>query len=119
MTPEQVINAHQRALRVAGELVILRRTTGTNPQQFFDAKVMARVRDYAPHEMVDGIQQGDRLVEILALDLDRGQFPGPIKSGQGADAVRLKRGWTKVQSVDDQTKRIQGVLITYRLQVRG
>lgn len=117
MTPEQAISAHKRALAVAGETVMIRRYTGTGQNRpYFDADVQARVTDFEPAELVGGIVQGDRKLVVLAEDLERAQFPENLRKG---DKAIVRGRECNIESVDDNTRRIQGVLVAYELAVRG
>lgn len=117
MTPEQCRNTYRRMLYQSGEPVTIRRYTGTGSSRpKFEAQVQARVTEYAPNELVGLVQQGDRKLIILADDLVSAQFSLPLRKGDKA-VVRGKE--LNIESPDDNTRRIGGVLIAYDLRVRG
>jgi hypothetical protein len=117
MTPEQARASYRRMMAVAGETVLIRRYTGTGANRpRFDAEVRARVTEYEPKELVGGIEQGDRKVVLLAEDLERAQFATPLRKGDKA-VVRGKE--LNIEAPDNNTRRVQGELIAYELQVRG
>lgn len=117
MTPDQCKSAYRRALAIAGEPVAIRRYTGTGQNRpYFDAEVRARVTDFEPHELVGGIVQGDRKLVALAEDLERAQFPLPLKKG---DKAIVRGRELSIEAPDDNTRRVQGVLVAIEMQVRG
>lgn len=121
MTPEQARASYRRMMAVAGSgevrKVLVRRYTGTGANRpRFDAEVRARVTGYQPHELVGTIVQGDRKVILLAEDLSRAQFPTPLRKG---DKVVDAGKELNIEAPDDNTRRVQGELIAYELQVRG
>lgn len=117
MTPAEVTDAYRRALAVAGEVVTVRRYVGTGASRpIVEAEVAARVTGYGASELAGNIQQGDRKVLVLADDLVRRQFPGPLKAG---DKVVVGGRELTIVFPDDQTRRVAGVLVAYELQARG
>lgn len=117
MTPEASKASHARMLGQVGEQVTFRRFTGNGPNRpHFDVTVTARVMDYTAQELVGGIQQGDRKLIVLAQDFFDAQWPAPPKKG---DEAVIRGVQTTVQDVDDNTRRIKGVLIAYEIRVRG
>ncbi|GBD48096.1 hypothetical protein [Methylopila sp. Yamaguchi] len=114
MTPEQAKAAYRRQIGRNGGPVTLRRglSGGGGPEVTFKA----RVTGYEPQELTGNVQQGDSKVIFMADDL--GDFPMPIKSGS-TDAILQGARKMTVQAVDDQTRRVAGVLIAYELRVRG
>ncbi|MEP9389656.1 hypothetical protein [Mesorhizobium sp. KR9-304] len=117
MTPDEAKDAYSRAMDVAGEAIVIRRYTGTGQgRPFFDASVRARVVDYEPHEIIGAIKQGDRKLIVLAEDMIAAQIPLDLHNGDKA-VVRGKE--LNIEAADDSTRRMQGVLIAYELQVRG
>lgn len=119
MTPEEVRADYRSAMNEAGETITIRRYTGTGQNRpFFDADVMARPMGYRPAELVGGIQQGDTKLIVLAEDLIEAQFPLPKSGEKGLKAIIGGRE-KSIEAIDDQTRRIQGVLIAYEMTVRG
>lgn len=117
MTPDGVKAAYRRGMDAAGEVVTFRRYSGAGANRsFFEAEVRARVVDYQPKELVGSIQQGDRRVILLAEDMIAAQVPLDIRKG---DKIIVRGKELNVESPNDNTRRIRGVLIAYELQVRG
>ena len=117
MTPAEAKDGYRRAMDVAGETIVVRRYTGTGPDRpYFDASVRARVTKYEPHEIVGLIQQGDRRIILLAEDMVAAQIPLALTNG---DKVVVRGEELNIEGADDNTRRIQGVLIAIELQVRG
>jgi hypothetical protein len=117
MTPKAAKASHARMLGQVGEPITLRRYVGIGGDRpYFDCTVTARVVEYAAHDLVGGIQQGDRKLIVLAQDLFDAQWPAPPKRGDSA-IVRGKE--MHVEAVDDNTRRIKGELIAYEVRVRG
>jgi hypothetical protein len=114
MTPESATASYRRAL---GETVQIRRYTGTGSNRpRFDVSVRARVAGYEPQQLVGSIQQGDRKVIVLAEDLINSGFALPVTTN---DKVVARGKELAILGVDDNTRRVDGVLIAIDLQVRG
>ena len=115
MTPAQAIASYRRKLK---DTVVIRRYANVaGPHRpWFDAEVRARVMGFAPDELVGGIVQGDRRLIVLAEDLIARQFPLPLRKG---DKAIIRGRECNIEAPDDNTRRVQGVLIAYELQVRG
>lgn len=90
MTPE--IAALDRAVARTGETIILRRTTGTNPQTWIDVELMAVVRGYKPVELVGGLAQTDAFVALSPTDINRAQWPGGQSPSATGDARVPRKG---------------------------
>lgn len=118
MSPEQARSMHRRAIDASGETIVIRRYTGKGPDRpRFDTEVRARVMGYEMDAVVGSIQQGDRKVIVLAGDLEDAQFAFPIVPLSDKAVVRGKE--LTIKAVDDSTRRVQGVLVAYELQVGG
>lgn len=116
MTTDQIAADYRRAMDAVGEVVTFRRFTGSgSARPRFDADVRARVMDYTPDELVGTIVQGDRKLILLAEDLIAAQVPPPRKG----DKIVVRGKELNIEAVDDNTRRVQGVLIAYEMQVRG
>lgn len=115
MTPAAAKASYRRALK---ELVTVRRYTGSgsNRPRFDVPKVRARTVGYAPHELVGSIVQGDRKIIVYADDLLGVGFAAPITT---ADKIVVRGKELAVIAADDSTRRVDGVLIAYEIQVRG
>jgi hypothetical protein len=109
--------SYRRMVDEYGELVTLRRYTGTGESRTkFDAEVRARVTDYTKDELVGSIQQGDRKVIVLAEDLITELFPLPLVA---SDKVVVRGRELAILAPDDSTRRIGTTLIAYELTARG
>ncbi len=117
MTPDYCKATYRRFIDLVGELVIIRRYSGSGANRpHYDVEVKGRVVAYLPHENIGTIQQGDKKLVILADDLLAGQISLPLHKGDKA-VIRGKEH--NIESPDDNTRRIDGVLIAYEIQVRG
>lgn len=117
MTPTAAVDATRRALTAAGQSVTLRRLADTAAQTVIaSASVLAVLRDYQPHELVNGLRQGDCLAILLAADLQAASFPVPPRQGDQIEANGRKM---TVIACDDQSRRVQGVVIAYEIKARG
>jgi hypothetical protein len=114
MTPEGVKSSYRRALR---EWVKVRRYTGTGPNRpYFEARARARVMGYTPQELIGTIQEGDSKAIVYADDLVANGLLLPITTNDKL----IRRGKEfAIIDVDDETRRINGVLVAIELQVRG
>jgi hypothetical protein len=101
---------YRAALTYRGETVAIQHNDGSAALQ-----VLANVAGYAPQELTDVIVQGDRKVILLADDLAAAAWPVPKKG----DRILIGSKMTTIQTVDDMTRRINGVVIAYEIQVRG
>lgn len=112
MTPDQVKSSYLRSL---GDRVTVRRYSGTGtarPKTDVD-NVRARVTNYGPQEIVGTIMEGDRQVIVYADDV------GALNPLTLRDKLVVRGRELAIMSVDDNTRRVGGVLIAYELQVRG
>lgn len=114
MTPQQVQSAYARLLGVQGpsELVTLIRAGDATLYQ-----AHAWVTDFIPADLAGGVEEGRRNAIVLAADVAASGFPLPFLVKQD----RLKWG-TKtnvIVKVDDATRRVQGTLIAYELDLDG
>jgi hypothetical protein len=119
MSAEAIKASYRRALDAAGETVAIRRYAAdvAGPHRpWFEVEVSARVTGYGPDELIGGIVQGDRKLIVLADDLIARQFPLPLRKG---DKAIIRGRECNIEAPDDNTRRVQGVLIAYELQVRG
>lgn len=117
MTPAQCLSTYRRMMELVGETVLIRRYTGTGANRpRFDAEVKARVTEYEPSELVGTIVQGDRKLIVLHEDLVAAQFALPIRKGDKA-VVRGKE--LNIEAPNDNSRRINGELIAWEIQVRG
>ncbi len=100
-----------------GWVVKLRRNN-PSPAEPTEADVLARIVGYAPHELVDGMKQGDRKAIVLAEDVEMSGISLPLTTAgrdKIVDGVRV----CNIQIVDDSSRKLQGVLVAYELTIRG
>lgn len=120
MTPAETKQSYITAMDNAGDPaanVSIRRFTGVGTSRVpTDTSARARVVGYQERELVGGIQQGDRKVILLADDLIDAGFVPPITAN---DKLIVRGKQLSIVSVDDSTRRVQGILIAYELQARG
>lgn len=118
MSPTEAASAYRSALLHEHETVVLRRVGPGNTVVAESPPLLARVTGYKPDELVAGIKQGDLRLVLLAEDVEASGFPLPLKQG-AADRVVVRGRMTTPQAIDDNTRRVGGVLIAYEIQVRG
>lgn len=121
MTPDDAKNSYRQLLTEHGELVTLRRFTGTgSPPSHTDypssGGIRARVRGYKPEELVGGIVQGDSEVILLAEDVTASAITLPLVAGAN-DWVVIRSKQHIIKRIDDNTRRIADELIAYQLTV--
>lgn len=115
MPAARALATYRRMIEAFGETVTLRRLN-PSPAAATEVTMRARVTGYDPVELVEGVQQGERLVVLMAEDV--GSFPVPIEMG-GRDRIVIRGTVTTPVAVDDSTRRIGSVLIAYGVRVIG
>lgn len=115
MPAARALATYRRMIEAFGETVTLRRLN-PSPEPATEVTMRARVTSYDPVELVEGVQQGERLVVLMAEDI--GSFPVPIEMN-GRDRIVIRGAVTTPVAVDDSTRRIGGVLIAYGVRVIG
>ena len=125
MTPDESLDQHIRALEESGETVLVRRYAGVGPARAIakEAAVLAKVKGYQPAELVGEIRQGDRHV-ILLNDPSAAVPVGQVALSTmlpltDRDFLVIAGAEVSIKGVDDATRRIQGQVIAFELQVRG
>lgn len=84
----------QAIIGIAGQTVTMKRSGVA------DLVVKASVAGYQPHELVGGIQQGDRKVFIAESDLSDASWPSPPRKG---DQIVISGKTAMVQAVDTRS----------------
>ena len=81
------VAALDRALKISGEDIVLRRIYGQSPRtNNVDVTVHAAVRTFQPQELLGGINQADNKVIISPTEIANANWPGgEIPSGTVAD----------------------------------
>lgn len=126
MTPSEALDMHRRMITENGSgAVLVRRYAGKGVTRAVvaEASALARVMIYKPEQLVGGIIQGDRKV-ILLNDPTASVAGGQVALAamlplSSDDKLVIGGGEATIQAVDDQTRRIQGVLVALEIQVRG
>ncbi|RAI44724.1 hypothetical protein CH341_07785 [Rhodoplanes roseus] len=112
MSVAETLAAYRAALAEVGETITVRRLN-PSPAAPTDVQALARITGYDPSEIVPGIQQGDRKVILLAEHVT---LTPPLRAG---DKLVVRGRVLNIETVDDSTRRLGGVLVAYELLVRG
>ncbi|WP_018456807.1 hypothetical protein [Bradyrhizobium sp. WSM4349] len=126
MSPDDALESHRSQLAEnGGGAVLVRRYAGKGVSRAVaaEASALARVAMYKPEQLVGGIVQGDRKVIVLndpAASVASGQVAlSTMLPLSNDDRLVISGREVAIQGVDDQARRIQGVLIALEIQVRG
>jgi hypothetical protein len=115
MTPAAARAMYRRQIDQHGEAVLLRRVLPA-PAAPLEVQMRTRVLLSTPAELAAGVTTGDRRLLILAEDMEAAGWPSPpVKN----DKVVLRGRTLNIQSVDDDKRRVAGVLIAYEIVARG
>lgn len=117
MLAERVASSYRRALQAQmgpGEELQLQRGVGADAQPF---PVNGWVTGYNPSDVVGAVQQGKRHAIVLASDVEASGFPVPILPKQ--DRLVWGGKTVVITAVDDATRRVQGALVAYELELAG
>ncbi|WP_020184826.1 hypothetical protein [Methylopila sp. 73B] len=123
MSAAQIRADYALSLCEDGECVTLQRL-GQNASEAIDLR--ARIMGFSPDELASGIDQGSRKIVLLAEDveaaIDEGAWPEP-SAGRTAivknDRIVVRGAPLNVESVDDSTRRVGGVLMAYDIVAKG
>lgn len=107
MTPDEAKESLNRFLSDEGEVVTFTQKVGGNDSD----GTLVRVTGYAPDELIGDVRQGDR--KIIA------RAEGMSFTPQRGDKVEVRGKTLNVEFCDDNTRRIQGVLIALEIRARG
>ena len=114
MTPDQAKLQLRKFLNEIGEDIIVRRYVGFgDAREAQDKPTRARVMGYQPKDLVGSIAQGDRRVIVHADDI------ASLLPLTDADKVVIRDRECAIKGIDDNTRRIAGVLVGVDLQVAG
>ena len=114
MTPAEAIDQFRRMLAEVGETIQVRRYSGLGAARtYVDTPTLARVIGYQPKDLVGAIVQGDvrvitdpaPLAAMLPLTVD--------------DKLVIRGVEHAIKGIDDNTRRIQGVLVGLDIQAAG
>lgn len=119
MTPTAAAAAYARAFGLSGpaEDVQLVRQGDANAYL-----VRAWVTDFVPSDLAGAVEQGRRNAVVLASSVAASGFPLPFKLNQDRLKWALSSASPKsnaITKIDDATRRVQGVLIAYELDLEG
>lgn len=101
------------ALTEVGEDVIIR-NYDVGAETYTDKTARARVTDFSPDQLVGPIVQGDRKLIMLAADVS-----GVTLALTQNCKVIVRGKELQVKSIDDNSRRVSGVLMAYELVVGG
>jgi hypothetical protein len=119
VTPDEARASYDRMMNGVGETVTIRRYSGTGGSRTYtDYAARARVMEFQPSELVGNLTQGARKLIVIARDLETAGFTFPLLPN-GNDKIRVRGKEMTVQAVDDNTRRVQGVLIALDVVVNG
>jgi alkylhydroperoxidase/carboxymuconolactone decarboxylase family protein YurZ len=121
--------AYRRGLARKGELVTVKRLSGTAPRTvFFSAEnILAAVENYTPDtaqpsesgygaSQPGGLPETDRRLIFMASDLAKARFPLPL---QKHDKIVLANGeLLDVTGVDDHQRQLAGAIVVTAAGVR-
>lgn len=123
MSLQQAQSTYRRMIDAYGETVTLRRES-LDPAP--EATARARVVGLTPEELASGIDQGSRKMILLAEDVEAaiatGGWPAPpagYAAIQKNDVIVVRGAPLNVESVDDNTRRVGGVLVAYEIVAIG
>lgn len=114
MSPAQARQSLRNMLDRVGETVTLRRVAGASAG---DYDVLARVMQADPSDVVGAVQQLKRKAIVDAEAVASSGFPTPFLPKQ--DRLVWQGKVLVITAIDDSTRRIQGELIGYVLELSG
>nr|DAH82780.1 MAG TPA: hypothetical protein [Caudoviricetes sp.] len=111
----QVTQSHRDSIKRIGEDIFVRRYVGTGTARTRgpDVKTQAVVNGYQPIELVGSIVQGD--VKVIAL-VDTLEALLPLTTN---DILVIRGKEFAIKSVDDNTRRVGGVLVALVIHAAG
>ena len=114
MNPANVV-ARYRALMAGVDATVTLRRPGFGVVADIEVTVSARITAYKPEDQSGDMVEGDRKVILFAADL--AGFPLPLQP----NLDRLVSGGRVfvIKAIDDETRKIAGVLMAYELRVSG
>ncbi|CAJ0867131.1 hypothetical protein AMST5_01924 [freshwater sediment metagenome] len=110
MTPAQARQSLARMLDAHGETVTLKRGAASYC-------VRARIMGASPSDVTGSVQQLGRKAIVSAEDVEAIEFPTPFRPKQ--DRLVWNGKTLVISAVDDATRRIQGELVAYELELSG
>lgn len=127
MTPAEALESHRRLLAESGSgTVTVRRYAGKGAARtvIAEAQALAKVTMYKPEQVVGAVIQGDRKAIVIndpaaAVPAGKVALATLLPLSKFTDALVVGGSEVSVEGVDDQTRRVQGVLVALEIQVRG
>lgn len=114
MTPDQALASHRQFINEIGEDIIVRRWSGpSGSRTHVDITTRARVMAYQPREISGSISVGDQKVIALVDTL------GSLLPLTNADKLVVRGRELAIKAIDDNTRRIAGILIALEIQAVG
>lgn len=108
---------YRRAIRQHGELVLIRRYTGSGTSRpVFNTEVMAIITGYQPQELIGGIIFGERKCIVLAEDFNKSEIGLPLTT---SDKIVVRGRESAIGGVDDNTHRDGTELIAFEMKISG
>lgn len=96
-------------------MVLRRLTLAAGAVQFpSDVTVYGVAKNFAPHELVGGIIQGDSQITVTNAEIEAAQWPGPPKTN---DKIIVDGVTRNVQAVE--SKYLSDEILVHVCQVRG
>lgn len=124
MNAAEALEQHRSFLAEIGEDIIIRRWSGTGPGRTkVQAQVRARVSGYTPSQIIGAVAQGD--INVIALNDPDAEVPAgmvPLSSlfPLSVDDKLVIRGEEKsIKGINDNTRRVAGVLIALDIHAKG
>lgn len=127
MTPAEALESHRRLLAESGSgTVTVRRYAGKGAARAVaaEADALARVSMYKPEQIVGAVIQGDRKAIVIndpsaAVPSGKVALSALLPLSKHTDALVIGGAEVAIEGVDDEARRIQGVLVALEIQVRG
>jgi hypothetical protein len=114
MNAAEALASHRAMVAEIGEAVTVRRYSGPGASRsHVDTPTQARVTGYLPQEIVGDVTQGDRKVIALADTL------AAVLPLTTSDRLVIRGREVAIKAVDDNTRRIGGVLVALVIQAAG
>lgn len=124
MTPNQALASHRAMIEQSGETIIVRRWRVIDGEYSkVEASIFARVMGYNPTQVIGAITQGD--IRVIALNDPAATVPAgmvPLSTLLpllNTDKLVIRGEEKAIKGVDDNTRRIAGVLIALDIHAEG
>lgn len=124
MNAAEALEQHRAFLVEIGEHIIVRRWSGTGAgRTCVEAQVRARVSGYTPSQIIGAVAQGDISVIVLN-DPDANVPAGKVSLGSLLplsvdDKLVIRDEEKSIKGINDNSRRIGGVLIALEIHAKG